>query len=352
MGARILKSIELLVSPRERRYDHDVTNTVDVSSTECVREAVRELFDETWPDASFDIPWIAFHDFETLFEGGMNGYRGCDTVYHDIQHTLDVTLALARLMAGYEQTVDDDERLGAERAILGLIVALFHDSGYILSSADETHYNGAELTLTHVSRSADFIADYLPTVGLRKATRIAVEIVHFTGYEKALEDIELDDPLDSLLGHLLGTADLVAQMADRCYLEKCRDRLYPEFVLGGIAIAENPEGRLQVRYQSGEDLLLQTPRFFREVAMKRLNMGFNRAYRYVEALYDGKNPYMEFVERNIAYLEYIIQTGEWPKLRRSPPCFTIVDNPISTTNVLVNQHIERLREIPAVLGQA
>ena len=36
-----------------------------------------------------------------------------------------------------------------------------------------------------------------------------------------------------MVGHLLGTADMIAQIADRCYLEKCRDRLYAEFVLGG-----------------------------------------------------------------------------------------------------------------------
>ena len=53
------------------------------------------------------------------------------------------------------------------------------------------------------------------------------------------------DPRDRKLGHLLGTADLIAQMADRCYLEKCRDRLYPEFVLGGIAAATGTDGALQ-----------------------------------------------------------------------------------------------------------
>ena len=28
---------------------------------------------------------------------------------------------------------------------------------------------------------------------------------------------------------------------DRCYPEKCRDRLYPEFVAGGIARKRNPD---------------------------------------------------------------------------------------------------------------
>ena len=35
------------------------------------------------------------------------GYRACDTEYHNLQHTLDVTLAMARLMDGYEVELDD-----------------------------------------------------------------------------------------------------------------------------------------------------------------------------------------------------------------------------------------------------
>ena len=48
----------------------------------------------------FDKLWLAFYDFERLFTGRYPGYLGCDTTYHDMQHTLDMTLALARLVAG------------------------------------------------------------------------------------------------------------------------------------------------------------------------------------------------------------------------------------------------------------
>ena len=49
-------------------------------------------------------------------------------------------------------------------------------------------------------------------------------------------EAQVADRRDITVGHLLGTADMIAQMADRCYLEKCRDRLYAEFVLGGVAL--------------------------------------------------------------------------------------------------------------------
>jgi hypothetical protein len=338
-------------SPKVRRFDHDVTNTVDVSSIDDVRHAIQELFLDLWPGAYLDEVWLAFHDFERLFRGKMPGYEGCDTIYHDIQHTLDMTLAMARLVTGYERSVAEADRLGPDRGTLGIICALFHDAGYIRDSADHQYLNGAEVTKWHISRSAAWLQRYLPRIGMAAKVAIATEIVHFTGYEKPLEDIDLEDPRDSMLGHLLGTADLIAQMADRCYLEKCRDRLYVEFVLGGIAIEEH-DGAQQVHYQSGIDLLLQTPAFYRDVVKKRLDVDFNKAYRYVEAVFDGRNPYLEFIERNIAYLEYIIETGEWPALRRMPPCFTVNENPVSTANALVNQRINALRTTEAVLTPA
>src|SRR6201999_2411233 len=126
--------------------------------------------------------------------------------------------------------------------------------------------NGAEFTRNHVSRSARFIAKYLENVKLGHWSEIAVKLVHFTGYEIPFDQLEpqVEDLRDRKLGYLLGTADMIAQMADRCYLEKCRDRLYPEFVLGGIAATTNVDGSLRVRYSSGLDLLRQTPEFVRE----------------------------------------------------------------------------------------
>ncbi len=91
---------------QDRRNDFDVTNTVQVSSPAKVRAAVQDLFSALYPSTSFDAVWLAFHDFERLFTGRDPSYHGVDTTYHDIQHTLDMTLALARLIAGHEQSVE------------------------------------------------------------------------------------------------------------------------------------------------------------------------------------------------------------------------------------------------------
>ena len=307
---------------QDRRNDYDVTNTVQVSDPASVRDAVHGLFSETFPGMSFDKLWLAFYDFERLFTGRYPGYKGCDTTYHDMQHTLDMTLALARLVSGYEQSVEPPDRLGAKRAQMAIVTSLFHDSGYIRhETRDRDFSNGAEFTLYHVSRSADFLRRYLPEIGLAKDVGIASMIVHFTGYELDLDHIELDDPRDVICGHLIGTADLLAQMADRCSLEKCRDRLYNEFVVGGVAVENAKPGEYRVRYRSGTDLLKKTPVFYQHVMRERLNSKFNRGYRYVEVLYDGRNPYIDAIRNNMTHLVRIIESGDWSLLRRKPAVF-------------------------------
>src|SRR3954471_21364273 len=129
-----------------RRSDFDVTNTVQVSSADAVRRAVSDLYRQQWPHYPFDRIDTAFRDFERLFTGQFPGYYGCDTVYHDLQHSLDDTLAMARLLAGYDRTHANDQRLGGDRALMGIVVALFHDSGYIRQIDDTQHRNGAEFT--------------------------------------------------------------------------------------------------------------------------------------------------------------------------------------------------------------
>jgi hypothetical protein len=323
-----------------RRSDYDVTNTVRVSSAPSVRDAVKELFQDAWPGIPFGPIARAFQDFELAFTGRMPGYFGVDTVYHDQQHTLDVTLAMARLLVGYERTHAGSARaLGAERAAVGIFLALFHDIGY-LRERSEAALNGAEFTRNHVSRSARFMDFYLPTIGFAHWTRITAEVVHFTGYEKTFEEIgtRVTDQRDVQLGHLLGTADMIAQMADRCYLEKCRDRLYPEFVLGGMALSD---GDRNVRYASGLDLLRQTPKFMEDTISKRLEGAFNGAYHYVDPLFGGRNPYMETIQRSLDYLRQVLRSESWRMLRRTPNVYVAAPDTLTSVRGLMSNYFKR-----------
>jgi hypothetical protein len=333
-GARV-------ISLRARRSDHDVTNTVQVSAWRAVWEAVHDIFVSLYPAGKHHVLRRAFQDFDRLFQGRMPGYLGCDTVYHDIQHTLDMTLAMARLIKGHELSKPAAERLGPGRATLGVITALFHDSGYIRHAAYETERNGAEFTKVHVERSAQFLDKYLASVGLAQAAKVARQIVHYTGYEVRFDQIAVPRPRDRCLGHLLGTADLMAQMADRCYLEKCRDRLYPEFVLGGVAVFHDEQGQPVTRYRSGIDLLRRTLDFYETVCTARFEEDFGGVHRYMKPLFDGRNPYMISLEKNLFYMRRVLRGERWPLLRRSPPCVLAEGESIDRTRALV---AERLRE--------
>ena len=326
---------------QDRRNDYDVTNTVQVSSAPQVRAAVADLFSALYPQSSFDSVWLAFHDFERVFRGADPSYHAVDTSYHDMQHTLDMTLALARLIAGHEMSVEAADRLGADRAELAIVSALFHDVGYLRHrERDANAVNGAVFTRSHVTRSGQYLEAYLPRIGLEQFTPVISRIVHFTGYELNVEQIELEEPKDSVVGHLLGTAGLVAQLADRCYLEKCRDRLYPEFVLGGVAIDERPQGK--VLYHSAHDLLGKTLSFYQTSARLRLENNFNRVYRYFEAFFErGRSPYIRFIRKNLTFLNSVIQNGDWERLRRHPPC--VMPDPQGEAH-LIELALQRVRD--------
>ena len=300
----------------DRRADYDVTNSVQVTSSDNVCLYVLEIIRSIYPSFDFSAVKQSFEDFDKLFEGDFKGYQACDTFYHDKQHSLDMTLALARLIEGYNQ-LNQNEPLKPGYAAIGIITALFHDAGYIRETNDD-NINGSVYTRIHVSRSAGFLSNYLPMIGLSDYIDIAVNIVHYTGYELKPDQIQLPDPVLHTLGYMIGSADLIAQMSDRCYLEKCRDRLYPEFVLGDIAEIKKDDGSSEVIYASGDDLLEKTPEFYNIEINSRLNNVFKGVYQLAEKHFGNSNHYIDALESNISHLIQLIQKDRLASLKRIP----------------------------------
>jgi len=300
----------------DRLNQNDVTNKINVEDPEQVRDAVLALFAARYPGADLSPLRGAFEDVKSLFQGTFPGYLPCDTPYHDLRHTLDMTLAMARLLDGHDRSHAGDDRIGARRAMLGMVVALLHDSGYMKRASEAHIENGAVFTKIHVSRSADFLSRYLPRIGFAEEAPAAAKLVHFTGYEMDIDDIMLHDPKDRLLGYLVGTADLIGQMSDRMYLEKCREFLYPEFVWGRIAREKLDDGREIVRYASPDDLMLKTPGFYDYVARARIEKKLGGADRYAEAHFDGPSLYQSEIDRNMRFLKDAIEEADLKRLRR------------------------------------
>ena len=301
---------------QDRLNQNDVTNRVNVEDPQRVLDAVLGLFSARYPGADFAPLARAFDDLAALFDGRYPGYLACDTLYHDLRHTLDMTLAMARLIDGHERSSAAADRLGPRRAMLGVLVALLHDSGYLKRSSESHVENGAAFTKVHVSRSADFVSTYLPRLGFGAEAPVAARLVHFTGYEMEIEDIRIDDARERMLGWMVGTADLIGQMSDRMYLEKCREFLYREFVVGEVARETLPDGRELVRYASPEDLVIKTPGFYEHVARSRIDRKFGGVSRFVGAHFDGPDLYQGEIDRNMEFLHRAIETADLGRLRR------------------------------------
>ena len=299
-----------------RLAQNDVSNHVNVEDPLHVGGSVIGLLAARYPGADLAALSHAFADTQALFRGAYPGYLACDTLYHDLRHTLDVSLAMARLINGHDRTHPESERLGPRRAMLGVIIALLHDAGYMRRASEHDVGNGAVFTKVHVSRSADFLARYLPTIGFAAEADVAARLVHFTGYEFEVEDIDVADPKDRLLGYMIGTADLIAQMSDRSYLEKCRDFLYDEFVWGGIAREKLLDGREVVTYRSAEDLIRKTPDYYQNVARKRIDEKLGSVDRYATAHFDGSNPYESAIAHTMVFLRHVLNDDDLGRLRR------------------------------------
>ena len=301
-----------------RRNDHDVTDTIRTTDLKQVAGEVMRVYRGLYNGTPSDSIERAFADIGRLYVGKHAEYKPCDTEYHDIQHILDVTLAMARLMDGYERSRNGSAALPAACFSLGVVTALFHDFGYLRKRSDRRHRYGAEYTITHVTRGSKHLSKYLPRIGLKRYAKAGATLVHYTGYERRAETIPLSNTLLRRIGHMLGTADIIAQMADRCYLEKCRDRLYPEFVLGGLATRKLASGRTQVIFSSGEDLVRKTPGFYMN-AVKRLDLQLARAYEYAERHFKGQNLYLEEMQKNVRYAQAVADAPTRQALRRAPP---------------------------------
>jgi hypothetical protein len=287
----------------------DVSNSVDVTDPDAVASAVLAILEVRYPLGDFSAVKMLVADLTRLYRGEYPGFSACDIGYHNLQHVLDVTLAMARLIDGHDRGETDGACLGPELALAGIAAALFHDSGYIRRTRDSRNKSGAAYTRVHVSRSARFMAEYLPGTGLDGLVGVCTRIVHFTGYEIDPSDIEVTCPRERRLGELLGTADLIAQMADVDYARKCREYLFEEFREGGLAGEHASQYPGATVFRSPQHLLESTPGFIRNAIDTRLVRQFGGVFRYAAAHFEGRDLYMDAIRENCRTLEAQLAAG-------------------------------------------
>jgi hypothetical protein len=240
-----------------------------------------------------------FNDVMHLFQGEYPGYFAIQTLYHDQRHTLDVFICAIRLMRGMHLsgTRFDDEDIS-----LVIIATLMHDVGYAQHEGEEGG-TGAQFTSSHVSRGIDFMRHYLGNLNCPPAHALSLKfIMRSTDVDFPFQNIGFPDQHSRLLGQVVGTADIVGQMADRAYLEKLQ-YLYLEFKEANLG-----------DYQSTYDLLCKTRSFYK-VTREKLDGVYDSLYTklsfyFLDAIGDNKNYYLESIEKNIAYLSKITALNE------------------------------------------
>lgn len=314
----------------------DITGTVRMDRAAAVNDAVEYLLLSRFPNDELHLPFLrrCFHDIESLFDGQYPGYLGCDTPYHNLRHSLDTALLMGRMLDGYQIFHGHTSSLLTSReATLAVVLALFHDVGY-LRRCNESHLRGAQLMQEHESRSVCFVRRYLSDSPLACYVESA-ELIHATNFAYSTADVLQGHPVQqSAIAKMLGSADLISQLSDRCYLERCRDFLYQEFVLAGADRMCDANGHETVIYSDGIDLLTKTLGFYDHLASKRLEQDFSGIHHVLDLHFLGVNPYQASIDANMNYLRKLIDGGRLVDgLRRRPEVLLSNLNPDAQQNL-------------------
>jgi len=191
-----------------------------------------------------------------------------DAMYHDVEHTCLVTLCGQEIFCGKKVKEGD---LNAEDWLHFTISLLFHDIGYvknILPNDDgnyqiineagdkvslESGQTDASLTPYHVERGKMYINQRSWPEYVDK--KILMDLISFTQFpqpERGEPDGEEEEKFYAL-ANLVGSADLIGQLADPMYDEKI-PRLFYEFKESGTSD--------KMGYKSSQDLRVGFPGFF------------------------------------------------------------------------------------------
>jgi hypothetical protein len=279
-----------------RPFDkRQLSTLIDIESPEAVHKEVLHIFRLINP--KFDTEQIdrVFKFTVDLYEGKLQEYKACNTDYHNLRHITDTYLAMARLLHGAQLS---DANFTDREIVLGVTGALMHDTGMIQEASD-TEGTGAKYTQDHVMLSMDFVEKHAASLLLESQEVIDLrDMILCTDLMVDITVIDFSSEKIELLGKMLGTADLIAQMADRTYLEKLLF-LFHEFREAKMGDFKNEV-----------DFLHQTVNFF-EIGTKRFKETLDDTNRFMaphfKARWDiDENLYFLSLNNQRLYLEKIL----------------------------------------------
>jgi len=270
---------------------------VDMNKPHGVLEEVKVIFLDMFNNGDFTPLSAVFEDVVSLFSGKFTGFEACDTPYHNLNHTTDVFLAMARLIHGAHI---EGSTLNAADTTLGLVAALMHDVGYIQKDS-ESYVSGAELSAVHVQRSIEFMQKYFSRMKYpEKFISRCKTMILCTDLDFPFNHHPFAGNIDKKIAQMIATSDLLAQTSDRNYLEKL-PLLFLEIQAAGVRQCENKLG-----------LIKKAPQFNNDMR-HRLANELDGVDRYMKSHFNYRwgidlNMYQESIDRTIAYLSDVIKT--------------------------------------------
>ena len=269
---------------------------VDLTSSHYVLNELKYIIALTVTDFDYALFEQIYDDAETLFQGDYPGYRASNTKYHDLEHTHSVVLATVRLMHGASV---EGYSFSAKNILIGLLGAVFHDIGFIQTDSDLAG-SGAKYTVGHEERSIDFMTKYLSKKALSaQDIEDCAYVIRCTILDLAIQEVPFRSDDMKMLGQIVGSADLLAQMADREYLEKLF-MLYREFEEAGMP-----------GYGSELELLKKTETFYKYTALQRLSEDCGGVSSYMRFHFKDRwdldqDLYQNSIIGNVEYLKTVV----------------------------------------------
>ncbi len=244
-----------------------------------------------------------FLDVSELYAGEWPAYQNCQVGYHTFGHAMDVSLATARMVAGWNRG-GGDPPITKDIFLLAMAAALFHDAGYIKDTGD-TNGKGGKFTLTHVARSITIAIEYLtakkwPDPAIESISTI-ISITDFLKhtYPDAITNPEPGDHT-SVVARMVASSDIVAQMADVDYFRNIH-KLYEEFEeLYQTTPRELFAAQGSTVFNSAQEMIDGTHGFYDYFVLPRLEQLGEMGQYLVGFFGNGRNPYFENIAANLA----------------------------------------------------
>jgi len=270
---------------------------IDTKQIAAVQGEVQSIYQTVFPQGNSSYVPEVFNWANDSFTGKYHEYQPIDARYHDLEHTLQGTLCMARLLRGWH-FAKEQPSLTHRAFELGLLAILLHDTGYLKKHGDNEG-TGAKYTLIHVDRSKQFAEELMSEKKFSASEIKSVQnMISCTGVNVDLSAIPFQSDLERRTGFALGTADLLGQMAARDYVDKL-PILYSEFA-EAARHNSSKTGSGKAMFTSAEDLLQKTPLFWEKYVRSKIENDFQSVYRFLNNPYpDGKNYYIDRIEQNI-----------------------------------------------------